>query len=92
MKMEPCKYCDGTGKQISQKALGESLRSEREATGISVRTMACWLNISAPYLSDLERGNRAWHTERINKYRSIVKASAEKGFKFKLKPRQPRKG
>lgn len=78
MKMEPCKYCDGSGKQIDQKALGATLKAEREAVGISLRTMAYWMNISAPYLSDLERGNRAWHTERINAYRGIVKATADK--------------
>lgn len=70
MKTEPCKYCDGTGRQIDQKQLGKELRKARESAGMSLRDMATALKLSAPYLSDLERGNRGWSTELIARFKS----------------------
>lgn len=40
------------------KALGEQMRLHREAAGLSLRQLAAHLEISAPYLSDMERGFR----------------------------------
>lgn len=34
------------------------LRSSRKVSGISLRDLAIQVGISAPYLSDIERGNR----------------------------------
>ena len=49
-----CKKCGGTGE------LPESgrMREERERVGVSLREVARRMGISAPYLSDLERGRR----------------------------------
>lgn len=60
MKTNPCECCHGTGVQVDQRELGDSLRQKREAAHISLRSMAADLGISAPYLSDLERGHRHW--------------------------------
>jgi len=70
MRTEPCPKCGGTGKIISQRALGEELRALRKKRGVSLRRMAELLDVSAPYLSDLELGRRAWSDERASEYKS----------------------
>lgn len=41
------------------KTLGEFIREKREATGLSLRELARRLEITAPFLSDIELGRRA---------------------------------
>ncbi len=53
------------------------MRSLRELAGISLRDAAKRLGLSAPYVSDLERGRRAWNADLEKRYRKAVKASAE---------------
>lgn len=43
--------------------LGAELRRRREAAGFSLREVARRMEVSAPFLSDLEHGKRNW-TER----------------------------
>jgi len=38
---------------------GEAIREAREARGWSLRDLGAALDLSVPYLSDIERGNRA---------------------------------
>lgn len=45
---------------IDHAATGATARKERVAAGISLRNMADAMGLSAPYLSDLERGKRNW--------------------------------
>lgn len=57
--------CDAglvTGKvtETDHRATGELMRKNRESIGLSLRDMASRMEISAPYLSDLEIGNRNW--------------------------------
>lgn len=73
MKMEPCKCCKGTGEQIDQRALGREMKELREAMGLSLRSVATGLGISAPYLSDLELGKRNWNDARIVEYKKAIK-------------------
>lgn len=40
------------------KLAGSKLRNMREVLGLSLREAARRMNITAPYLSDMERGNR----------------------------------
>jgi predicted transcriptional regulator len=60
VQYEKCKCCGGSGKQISHRALGLEMREKRIKKGITLREMAELIGVSAPYVSDLERGNRSW--------------------------------
>lgn len=51
-----CPRCDGRG--WNPVVDGESLRTEREAIGLSLREVARRCKISASYLSDIELGRR----------------------------------
>lgn len=46
---------------IDHAATGATARKERVRAGISLRNMADAMGLSAPYLSDLERGKRNWN-------------------------------
>lgn len=65
VQYETCKHCNGTGKQIDQRALGQEMRDKRLKAKISLRKMAELIGIKAPYLSDLERGNRKWKEDKL---------------------------
>ena len=45
--------------------LGGIVRKRREASGMSLRSMAKWMSISPTYLSDMERGIRPWNEKRL---------------------------
>lgn len=76
----PCRYCKGTGKELDQFRTGQQLRTLREKAGISLRDMAKLLDISAPFLSDLELGRRDWSEKRIDQFMEAVrKKSTSKG-------------
>ena len=68
-----CKSCNGTGREIDQAALGESYRKMREKTGMSLRDMAKALGFTPPYVSDVERGRRAWSAKLEAAYRAALK-------------------
>jgi len=67
-----CDNCNGTGKVLDSKAIGEYLSGKRKEFGNSLRAVAFRMKISAPYLSDLENGNRSWTEEKIQKFESAV--------------------
>lgn len=71
MKKTPCPHCLGKGYIINQSTFGGELREKRIAAGISLRAMAERLDISAAYLSDLERGNRKWAPEFLKGYEKL---------------------
>jgi len=73
MKTRNCACCRGTGKEVDQRELGKEMMNLRNKKGISLRDMGRIVNLSAPYLSDLERGNRTWNTGLIIKYKEICK-------------------
>lgn len=59
------------------KAIGYKLRRVREEAGLSLREVARRMDISAPFLSDLERGNRLWNLQKIETFeRAIFSANA----------------
>ena len=66
-----CKYCDGTGRRPNWFLLGYFMRKEREAAKISLRGMARELDMSAPHLSDLEKGRRPWGGANARKYLGV---------------------
>ena len=43
-----------------QKRIGAYARQCRESSGVTLRELARRMKISAPFLSDLEKGNRHW--------------------------------
>ena len=61
-----CRVCEGTGRE--QAINPKWLRWKRERSGKSVRAMARHCGVSAPYLSDIERGNRRGNLDIIRAY------------------------
>lgn len=79
MWQKACTHCKGTGNQIDHEALGADMRKEREAAGVSLRSMAKAMAFSAAFLSDLERGRRNWSDASFKFYQAeIKKAEAAK--------------
>lgn len=52
--------------QISHVRAGKLIRRVRREHGIPQWELAYAMNISAPYISDLERGRRNWTAERFH--------------------------
>lgn len=57
---------------IDHVATGNDVRGERESRGKSLRLVAREVGISAPYLSDLERGRRNWTEELFDKIKEVL--------------------
>ena len=55
-------------KVIDHRATGELMRRARDQSALSLRDMATRLNLSAPYLADLERGRRNWTEARVQQW------------------------
>lgn len=49
------------------------MRSSRLQKGVSLRIVAERMRVSAPYLSDLERGKRNWTVDKIDKFKESLK-------------------
>lgn len=67
-----CDHCNGSGRVFDSKRVGEYLRSKRESFRNPLNEVAKRMRISAPYLSDLERGKRNWNLEKIEKFESAI--------------------
>ncbi|MGB7195365.1 MAG: helix-turn-helix transcriptional regulator [Collimonas pratensis] len=65
MKASKCKRCGGSGLEPNQAKIAKAMREKRAALQWTLERMAVTLGISIPYLSDLEKGRRAWSPERI---------------------------
>jgi predicted transcriptional regulator len=52
----------------SNRENGQFARKCREEAGVSLRTLAKRMGVSAPFLSDLERGNRQWSDALCGKW------------------------
>lgn len=60
---------------IDHKATGQLARQRREEKGISLRSIAREMKISAMFLSHLERGLRHWNDGLITRFnKSITKS------------------
>jgi len=64
------------------KVVGGEMRALRQKAGVSLRELARRMNISAPFLSDMERGARHYTQERI--------ASASSALRLPNAPGEPR--
>jgi DNA-binding XRE family transcriptional regulator len=54
-------------REVDNEATGAEWRMLREQAGVSLRNLAQTMGVSAPYLSDLERGRRNWTEELENR-------------------------
>lgn len=68
-----CSHCGGTGKVRDPFLFGEHMRIIREKSGKSLRDTATAMGITPPYLSDMERGHRAFTDEMVKKFSSAIK-------------------
>lgn len=68
MKTVPCHCCQGSGQEIDQIHLGAEFRRLRKEKNVSMNEMARRMKISAPYLSDLERGKRNWTQSLVERF------------------------
>lgn len=63
-----------TVKIIDNVATGRKCREARKKSGLSLRSVAGKMGFSVPYVSDLEKGQRAWTPEKLSLFeRSIAK-------------------
>lgn len=51
---------------------GNIVRARRKKRKMSLRTLATKMGISAPYLSDLERGHRPWTVEKFGQALKLI--------------------
>lgn len=65
MSNTTCPRCGGTGTVASPSAM----RKLREDAGVTLRQLAKQMNVSAPYLSDLELGHRQWTESKAELFR-----------------------
>jgi len=59
-------------RRVNHVAIGGAVRERRKALKVSLRAVAKWMNVSAPYLSDLERGLRNWSQHRLDNVSDVL--------------------
>lgn len=59
-----------------QLAIGHCMRLQRESDGVSLRALSRQMKLSAPYVSDLERGRRNWSPITMANYRHSLDSLA----------------
>jgi DNA-binding XRE family transcriptional regulator len=74
-----CPRCGGSGRIANPAATGDLFRRARTKMGLTLREAARRMGISAAYLSDLERGNRAWTLKVQTKMGKLLKREANRG-------------
>ena len=55
-------------RRVEHGRLGQMMREQRLMQGTSLRELAATIGWSAPYVSDLELGRRAWNLDRVQRY------------------------
>lgn len=58
--------------------IGSELARHRGRLGLSGRAMAKQLNVSAPFLGDMERGNRTYNLRHIRRAIEVLAAAAKR--------------
>ncbi len=76
--MKFCSKCGGTGFEIDHAEIGRQMRELRTAARLSLAIVASRLDVSVVYLSDLERGNRNWSSERIDWFKKGLSCKSVK--------------
>lgn len=59
-------------REIDHEATGYGFREGRKKAKLSLREIARRLNLSAPFVSDLERGRRNWTESLAEQYANIL--------------------
>lgn len=62
---------------LTSRDLGQLLRQERVQARVSLRALARAMDISAPYLADLENGRRVWSIALADSYLTWLKRAQE---------------
>lgn len=75
----PCAHCDGTGRVPDWRELGRLVRGARLKRGLRLREAARQLKVSPAYLSDLERGARAWWGPKAQAYSKMIGIHVQRG-------------
>lgn len=68
----PCPWCNGTGRRPDWRILGAKVRAARKRKRLGLRDLAKQAGCSPAYLSDLERGNRAWRGPKAEQAMAIL--------------------
>ena len=63
--------------EIDHVETGKRMRASRVKKHVSLRTLADRIGVSAPYLSDLELGRRAWSEERAQQFIAALNAPSK---------------
>jgi transcriptional regulator with XRE-family HTH domain len=58
--------------EIRNEQAGQMVRELRERKGVSLRTVAKRLGLSAAFISDLERGRRNWSKARFSEVEQAI--------------------
>jgi transcriptional regulator with XRE-family HTH domain len=61
-----------TKRHIDHERTGKLIRAARVRRKLSIATVAAASGMSSPYLSYLERGDRAWSEETFELVRSVI--------------------
>ena len=59
-------------REMTDKSIGQRLKSAREAKGIKQNFIAEKLGITNTFLSELEAGNRRWYALMVKKYENLL--------------------
>lgn len=65
---KPCRCCQGSGKELDPKLIGEDMAKLRKKKGLSQIEVARRMGVSSPYVHDLEAGRRNWSETRVTLY------------------------
>lgn len=71
--MRRCSHCGGSGKEFDPVAVGAHMRALRVKAQKSLRAVAKAMKLSPPYISDLERGNRAFTSAMVIRFKEALK-------------------
>ena len=58
--------------------VGSLVRTRRIKSGLSLRSMSTYMGVSPTYVSDLERGLRAWPQRRLQDATTIIESAEAK--------------
>ena len=79
-----------TVEQIDHVATGDAMRVLRKSHRISLRDVARRMKLSAPFVSDLERGRRNWDASRAIAYmKAVTEAQRAQLLKVMKTPMSP---
>lgn len=69
-----CPHCQGTGRAgaFDDATIGLSVSAIRRRHDLTAKDVATVLGCSPQYLSDLERGRRAWSLDLVRRYKQAV--------------------